>query len=214
MEVIIDYIKYDVTGATAEVSGYDRRKKYIHTIRIPRYIAVKGKKVEVVGGKDGFMEGLNGCVLEVPNTWKIHGVSLLDHAGESDTVEGVLCKIYEAREGYHEKPNIISKNQSSEVGLLIVKCLVWMLGLALVILSVKYWKWWTILTFFPIIASTFLVFMAIEEDDDTISSALIRILIWIACIGVFVVSILYLHWWTFIVAVPVLVLFSKKCVSM
>ena len=75
MEVIIDYIKYDVIGAIAYISGYDRRKKHIHTIRIPRYLDVKGKQVEVVGGRDGWMEGLSGCVLEVPNTMKIKGVS-------------------------------------------------------------------------------------------------------------------------------------------
>ena len=87
--------------------------------------------------------------MEVPNTMKINGVSLLDYAGESEVVKGVRCKIYEAREGYKEKrPKASDSNMAVPI---IIQCFIWIIGMSLMVLSVKYWKWWTLLSFIPIL---------------------------------------------------------------
>lgn len=217
MEVIIDYIKYDVIGAIAYISGYDRRKKHIHTIRIPRYLDVKGKQVEVVGGRDGWMEGLSGCVLEVPNTMKIKGVSLLDYAGESDVVEGVTCRIYEAREGYKEKtpkssPKTLKTNDWDKIIHILIQCFIWMIAMALMVLSVKYWRWWTLLSHIPIIWLTVSTSMSIADDFNT-KDALKKALVWLLCLTSLFLSIVYLHWWTFVTAIPIMIVYFKTTID-
>ena len=104
--IIIDYLKYEINYGQAELVGFDKRKKEISYIRIPKSICYKNIEYPVTSVSRYCFGGLIGHILDVPNTLQNIGgnhVDLIPYTGHSETQNGVTMKVYEARENPPKK---------------------------------------------------------------------------------------------------------------
>lgn len=105
-ETIINYLKYEISSGHAELIGFDKRKKEIDCIHIPKSINFKDVVYPVVSIARDCLYGLEGRMLEVPNTIKYVGgvaIDLIPYTGHVESQNGLTLKVYEARENPPKK---------------------------------------------------------------------------------------------------------------